>query len=85
MPGFDNFTDPTHKESMQSAQIDFTAKLSDPIHLLQESGTTTSSFIIFYPLYKRGFPHNTYSERIGNILGWSAVAFPLSDLISEVS
>lgn len=40
---------------------------------------------MFHPIYQPGQPHISADDRQGNIHGWSAIAFQVSDLITQSS
>jgi diguanylate cyclase (GGDEF)-like protein/PAS domain S-box-containing protein len=80
--GYDMFSEPTRREAMERARDTGKAALSGRVTLVQEiDEDVQAGFLIYVPLYRRGFPLNTVEEKRAALLGFVYSPFRMSDFM----
>ena len=81
--GYDTYVEPTRHAAMVLARDTGAAALTGKVTLVQETDEEIQAgFLMFMPLYRNGFPHETLAERRANITGWVTAVFRINDLIA---
>lgn len=84
--GYDMFSEPIRREAMEKARDNGNAVISGKVKLVQETTEKVQSgFLMYLPVYKNNFPHETLEERNKNIIGWVYEPFRMNDFINALS
>ena len=79
--GFDAASDPTRREALNRARDTGKPTATDPLRLIQDS-ERQGGFVVFLPVYKPGYPHNSLEERRLNLQGYISGAFRIDDMMN---
>ncbi len=84
--GLDIYSLPYIQPHLIEARDTGELSLSRKLTLVQdtEKNINNAAFIMFLPVYKNNFPHETLLEKQKNILGWIDAPFRMSDFISAI-
>ena len=83
--GYDMFSEKTRREAMLKAMKTDNAILSGKITLVQEFDTDIQAgFLMYVPLYKKGFNHDTPENRILAIQGFVYAPFRANDFMHGI-
>ena len=81
--GFDNFSNPQRRATLETARDLDEAVLSDKLTLMQEDGKAPQpGCLMFLPVYRTNAPHATLADRRANVVGWLAASFRMKDLMA---
>ena len=81
--GYDMFSEPVRREAMERARDTGLATLTGPVRLVQEDGQDPQVGVLMYvPVYRKGLPVDTPSQRQAAMLGWSYSPYRMSDLMA---
>lgn len=81
--GYDMFSEPVRKKAMETARDYNRTMISGKVNLVQETGKEIQAgFLIYLPVYKKGKPCITTSERRQNIIGWVYSPFRMDDFMN---
>lgn len=82
--GYDMYAEPIRREAMERARDDGVDALSRRVVLVQETGADVQSgFLMYRPVYRNNFPHETVEQRRSNLLGWVYEPFRMNDLMNK--
>ncbi len=83
--GFDNFSSPARKSSLERARDLDRVVVSEKLDLIQDEGEEKKAgFLMFLPHYKSGAAHATEAARRARISGWLAASFRMSNMMAGV-
>lgn len=83
--GYDMFSEPIRRRAMTQAMDSNNAALSGKVRLVQETGKDVQAGVLMYiPVYERGMPVGTVSERRKAIKGWVYSPYRMKDLMSGI-
>lgn len=81
--GYDMFSEPVRRQAMEQARDTGHAALTGPVKLVQEDGQSEQVGVLMYvPVYRRGLPLETLSDRHAALVGWSYSPFRMNDLMA---
>lgn len=80
--GFDIATDPIRKEAAERAMLTGKPIITDRVTLITDV-QKRAGFIIFVPVYKKGFPISTDDERVKNFSHWIYAPFITENFLKE--
>jgi len=84
--GYDAFSDPVRRSAMMAACDNNAAAMTGKLTLVQETDENKQAgFLLFMPLYSKGLPHDTVTERRTNIYGWVTAVFRMNDLMAGLA
>ncbi len=79
------YSDAVRRKAMEQARDSDRAVVSGKVHLVQEDGPAAQAgFLMYMPVYRKGYPHQTLKERRVNIVGWVYEAFRMNDLMQGI-
>lgn len=78
--GFDLGSEPTRLEAMERARDTGKITATPRITLVQETGVQ-SGVLLFRPVYRRGAPRNTVSERRAGLAGFALGVFRVGEIV----
>ncbi|SMP68045.1 CHASE domain-containing protein [Noviherbaspirillum suwonense] len=80
--GYDMLTEPVRRAAMEQARDSGLAALSGKLRLVQEQEPHVQNGVIVYlPVYGRGMPVSTISERRASLVAWVGAPFRMNDLM----
>ncbi|MTD33578.1 PAS domain-containing protein [Paludibacterium sp. dN 18-1] len=80
--GYDVFSEPVRRAALVTARDTGQATLTGKLALVQENGKDVQAGVIMYvPIYRRGLPTDTVSQRQHALIGWTNSPYRMSDLI----
>ena len=80
--GHDMYADPVQREAMTRAVALGRPTVSDKVMLEQEAGEDAQAgFILFVPVYRKGAPQKTETERAAALTGFIFSAFGMADFV----
>lgn len=80
--GYDMFTEPVRRAAMERARDTGRAALSGKVTLIQENiERPQAGFVMYVPMYRKGFPAETLAQRREAITGWIGGPFRMDDLM----
>ncbi len=83
--GYDMFSEPVRRAAMEQARDTGAAAVSGKVKLVQESGQDIQSgFLMYYPVYRNGQPHDTVEQRRAALMGYVYSPFRMNDLIGGI-
>lgn len=83
--GYDMFSDPVRKATMNQARDQGSVAISTPVRLIQDEGRTDNYGVLaYYPLYRMGSEPRTLEQRHAQLMGYAYTAFRPSDLIASI-
>ncbi|HEX2976569.1 MAG TPA: CHASE domain-containing protein [Bacteroidales bacterium] len=83
--GYDMFSEPVRRKAMSQAVDSNSAALSAKVRLVQETGQDIQAGVLMYiPVFKRGMPTETVSERWKALKGWVYSPYRMRDLMSGI-
>ena len=81
--GYDMFSEPVRRRAMEQARDTGLAALSGRVRLVQEDGDAAQAGVLMYvPVYRKGLPLQTPSQRQSALLGWSYSPYRMNDLMA---
>ncbi len=81
--GFDMYSDPERRETMELAMTTGQPTLSDVVDLVQD-GPPLQGFLLYAPLYRKNMPVTTLEEREAAIEGYFYAAFIADDIFRNL-
>jgi PAS domain S-box-containing protein len=79
--GFDMFSEPVRRAAMAASRDSGLARLSGPVHLVQDGGAPISSVLLYAPVYRAGeLPRTTEARRL-SMQGWVYMPFRVSQFL----
>jgi PAS domain S-box-containing protein len=73
--GFDMYSQPVRNAAMRAARDTGLARLSGPVHLVQDSGAPVNAVLLYAPVYRAGdVPGNVQARRL-SMQGWVYMPF----------
>lgn len=85
MIGYDPYSDPVLRAAMEQARDLGTVAISGKITTAAQAGPPgQSGFLMYFPLYKKGPPHDTLASRRANIVGWAFLPVRMNDLMASL-
>lgn len=83
--GFDMFSEPIRRNTMERARDTADAALSGKVQLVQEGGgDPQNGTLMYFPVYRKGAPLNTIAERQAAIIGWTYSPYRMGDLMTGI-
>ncbi len=83
--GYDMFSEPVRHAAMEQARDTDRTTLSGEVELVQEGEKDVQSgFLMYVPVYKKGMPVATVTERRSALLGYVYSPFRIKDLMQEI-
>ncbi len=83
--GYDAFSDPVHRETMEMARDHARPKVTGKVVLIQEEvAEDQASFLMYYPVYQGGVVPNTVAERRMLLSGYVFSAFRMNTLLDSI-
>jgi diguanylate cyclase (GGDEF)-like protein/PAS domain S-box-containing protein len=85
--GFDMYSDPVRRAAMEQARDTGEAVNSGKVLLPldeKEDPRMQSGFVMYLPIYKKGTPNATLTQRRANIIGWIYAPFRMANLMEGV-
>ncbi len=83
--GFDMYSEPVRRKAMQQARDMDIATLSGKVVLVQETDKDMQAGTLMYvPVFKKGMPTGTVSERRRAIIGWVYSPYRMHDLMDGI-
>ncbi|MBK7900964.1 MAG: CHASE domain-containing protein [Azonexus sp.] len=83
--GYDMFTEPTRRQAMERARDSGEVALSGMVTLVQEAKRDVQpGFLVYMPVYRRGLPRATVSERRDALQGFVYTPVRARDFLSNV-
>ena len=84
--GYDMYSEPTRRKAMEQARDTNKPVMSGKVILVQETKQDIQNgFLMYLPVYRKGAPHDTLSNRRENILGWVYEVFRMGQLFEGIS
>ncbi|HLY97462.1 MAG TPA: CHASE domain-containing protein, partial [Candidatus Angelobacter sp.] len=83
--GFDMYSEPVRREAMEYARDNGQASVSGKVTLLQETDADAQAgFLMYLPVYRKGMPAGTVTERRSALLGYVYSPFRVNNLMQGV-
>jgi len=83
--GYDMYSEPIRRAAMEQARDSNNAALSGKVTLVQNTNTDKQAGTLLYvPIYRRGMPVNTMTERRLAIKGWIYSPYRMNDLMQGI-
>lgn len=83
--GFDMYSEARRRAAMQQARDNNQSVISRKTTLVQEvEADVQAGFLMYLPLYRKGAPHDTVSQRRENLVGWIYAPFRMRDLMRGI-
>lgn len=83
--GYDMFSEPVRRKAMQQSRDLDLAMLSGRVTLVQETNKDVQAGTLMYvPVYKKGMPVNTVTQRRKAILGWVYSPYRMNNLMQGI-
>lgn len=83
--GYDAFSDPVHRDAMETARDHARPKVTGKVVLIQEEvAEDQASFLMYYPLYEGGAVPETVAERRMLLSGYVFSAFRMNTLLDGI-
>ena len=83
--GLDLWSDPVRRQAMEKARDSGMAAISGKVQLAVDTPAQAApSFIMYLPVFARGQPRETLSQRRANLIGWVYAAFHMSDFMASL-
>ncbi|MBF0297065.1 MAG: EAL domain-containing protein [Magnetococcales bacterium] len=83
--GFDMYSEPVRRAAMSRARDSAQAAMSGKVTLVQEDrGRVQAGVLVYVPVYRKGAPLETETNRRANIIGWSYAPFRMDDLMAGI-
>jgi PAS domain S-box-containing protein len=83
--GYDMFSEPVRRRAMEQARDTNKPTLSGKIVLVQEDGVDVQpGTLLYFPIYRRGLPHETVAERRAALMGWAFSPYRMGDLMQGI-
>lgn len=83
--GFDMYSEDARREAMQRARDEDRLAMSGPVRLVQETDKKIQSgFLMYLPVYKKGFNPKTLEERRRSLLGFVYAPFRTQDFMEGI-
>lgn len=83
--GYDMYSEPVRREAMDRAILTATPSWSGKVKLVQENASDVQAgFLVYLPVYKKGYPIRSEFERKKAIQGFVYSAFRAGDLMSQL-
>lgn len=83
--GYDMYSEPVRREAMQRAWESGASSMSGKVRLLQETDTDVQAGLLMYrPVYRQNFRHDSLEERRAHLLGWAYMPFRMNDLMQGI-
>ena len=83
--GYDTYSEAERHSAMALARDTDRAVVSGKLTLVQEAEEDVQAgFLVFLPLYQKGFPSETVEQRREHIAGWVTAVFRVGDLIASL-
>ncbi len=80
--GFDMFSEPVRRATMEQARDTGKAALSGKVELVQETRTDVQAGTLMYvPVYRNGTPVDSLERRRAALIGWTYSPYRMSDLM----
>lgn len=83
--GFDAWSDPVRRLAMAQARDSGMATISGKVRLTVDAEAEASpGFIMYLPIYARGQPHDSVTQRREHLVGWVFSSFRIKDLMASL-
>lgn len=83
--GYDMFSEPVRRKAMELSRDSNMAVLSGKVTLVQEIDQNVQAGTLMYlPVYRKGMPIGTVSERRAAIMGWVYSPYRMNDLMAGI-
>lgn len=83
--GHDVYSSVPRQTALDQARDFDRAVITSKLTLVQESGTSAQAgFVMYLPVYKSNFRHDSLAQRRANITGWVSAPFRMGDLMAGV-
>ena len=79
--GYDMYSEPARHEAMQAALETGEARMSGPVHLVQDSDKPISAVQLYLPVYRAGDRPATRAARRESMQGWVYTPFRINDFV----
>ncbi len=83
--GYDIYSETVRRSAMELARDLDKPIMSGKLRLVQEeTQSKQTGFLIYLPVYRNGYRHETLLERRANLIGWVSVVFRTDDLMQGI-
>lgn len=83
--GYDMFSEPVRRQAMEQARDSGQPAVSGKVTLVQENGLDVQSgFLMYLPVYRKGLPLSTLSQRQAALYGFVYSPFRVRDLMAGI-
>jgi len=83
--GLDHWTDPVRRHAMETARDSGMPALSGKVRLAVDKGREPNpGFIMYLPVFARGKPHDSLTERHRHLVGWVYASFLMRDFMASL-
>lgn len=83
--GYDMYSESIRREAMEAARDSNKAVITGRVNLVQETEKEVQAgFLIYLPVYKKGFPQTTLYDRRKNIIGWVYSPFRMNNFMKGI-
>jgi PAS domain S-box-containing protein len=81
--GYDMYSEPVRHAAMEAALETGEARLSGPVHLVQDNGQPISAVQLYLPVYRAGDRPTTQAARRESMQGWVYTPFRMGDYVEH--
>lgn len=82
--GFDSYTEPTRRAAMDRAVETNKMTMTGKVNLVSDVNKENTSFVLYYPVYKRDMPIGTVAERQNALLGFVYIGVDTTQFVNSV-
>lgn len=82
--GYDAYSEPALRAALEQARDSGQIAMSDAVMLKQPDGRQQPTFVMYFPIYKKGLSLLNVDQRRDAITGWITMSFRLKDLMASV-
>lgn len=82
--GYDTYTEATRRAAMDRAVETNRMTMTGKVTLLNEADKSKSSFVLYFPVYRKEMPINTPEERRAALLGFAYLGVDTTEFVNSV-
>jgi signal transduction histidine kinase len=82
--GYDTYTEPTRRAAMERAVETNKLTMTGKVNVLNDVKKEHSSFVLYYPVYKKAMPTSTVAERRNALLGFVYLGVDTAAFVNSV-